>query len=257
MLLLHGGGQTRHAWGGTAKALARNGFHAIAIDHRGHGDSEWPPDGDYAMETFSLDVMAIVAQLPRPPLVIGASLGGLAALLAEGERGPALAGLVLVDVAPKLEQEGVARVIGFMERGIDGWATLEEAADAIAAYLPNRQRPRDLSGLTKNLRQNPDGRWRWHWDPRFVRREKGDPSWSRARFDAATANLKLPVLVVRGKMSDVLSEEGVQHLLELVPHAKYADVAGAAHMVAGDDNDAFTAAVVEFALQIARSRPAQ
>ena len=256
-LLLHGGGQTRHAWGGTARVLARHGFHCIAIDHRGHGDSGWPEEPDYNLETFATDVVEIVAQLGRPPLVIGASLGGLAALLAEGERGPILSGLVLVDVAPRLEIAGVQRVVGFMQRGIDGWATLDEAADAIAAYLPNRARPRDTSGLQKNLRQGPDGRWRWHWDPRFVRRDRGDPGWSRARFDAAAHRLTLPTLVVRGRMSDVLSEEGVRDLLALVPHAKYADVAGAAHMVAGDDNDAFTSAVVEFATQIARSRPAQ
>jgi len=257
VLLLHGGGQTRHAWGGTARALARAGHYCVAIDHRGHGDSEWPAEPDYGLETFAADVVEIAAQLGRPPLLIGASLGGLAGLLAEGERGPILGGLVLVDVAPRLEIAGVQRVVGFMERGLDGWASLEEAADAIAAYLPNRSRPRDTSGLAKNLRRGADGRWRWHWDPRFVRRDRTDPAWSRERFAAAARRLTLPTLVVRGRMSDVLSEEGVQELLSLVPHAKYADVAGAAHMVAGDDNDAFTSAVVEFAVQIARSRPAQ
>jgi pimeloyl-ACP methyl ester carboxylesterase len=145
-----------------------------------------------------------------------------------------------------MEQEGVMRVISFMHSGLDGFASLDEAADAIAAYLPHRPRPRDASGLAKNLRQGPDGRWRWHWDPRFVRRERGDPSFAHARLTAAARALTIPTLIVRGRMSDVLSEDGVRELLALVPHAEYADVAGAAHMVAGDDNDAFTAAIDGF-----------
>ncbi|MCA9677023.1 MAG: alpha/beta hydrolase [Myxococcales bacterium] len=266
VLLLHGGGQTRHAWGATARALAAAGHRVVAIDHRGHGDSGWPDDGDYGLETFAADVCEVAAQLGAPPVVVGASLGGLAGLLAEGERGPVLRALVLVDVAPRMEAGGVARIIGFMQSGLDGFASLEEAADAIAAYLPHRRRPRDLGGLSKNLRQRPDGRWRWHWDPRFVRRDGRDRAFSRERLDGAAHRLRVPTLLVRGRMSEVLSEDGVRELRALVPHAAYVDVA-AAHMVAGDDNDAFSTAVVDFlagldvdggaADQIARSRPAQ
>jgi pimeloyl-ACP methyl ester carboxylesterase len=246
VLLLHGGGQTRHAWGTTAVSLARSGFHVIALDHRGHGDSAWPDDGDYGLATFADDVRAVAAQLGRAPALVGASLGGLAGLLAEGEGGPLLAALVLVDVAPRVEQDGVRRILAFMERGLDGFASLDEAAEAIAGYLPHRKRPRDLGGLARNLRQGDDGRWRWHWDPRFVRRDEVDPAWSQERFVAAARRLRLPTLVVRGRMSDVLSEDGVRELRTLVPHAAYVDVAGAAHMVAGDDNDAFAGAVIAF-----------
>ncbi len=261
VLLLHGGGQTRHAWGGTAQALAGAGFHVISLDHRGHGDSTWPVDGDYNLPSFAGDVVAVAAQLGAAPIVVGASLGGLAGLMAEGEHGPVLRALVLVDVAPRMEADGVARIVGFMQTGIEGFASLEAAADAIAAYLPHRKRPRDLGGLAKNLRQGADGMWRWHWDPRFVRRDGPDPSFTKERLVAAAARLTIPTLIVRGRMSDVLSEEGVRELRELVPHAEYADVA-AAHMVAGDANDAFTDAVVGFLTgdadgQMARSRPAQ
>lgn len=252
VVFLHGGGQTRHAWGRTAARLAGAGSYVLAIDHRGHGDSDWSVDGDYDLASFAGDVRAIAAWLERPPAIVGASLGGLAALLAAGEHGtPLLRALVLVDVAPRMEQEGVMRVISFMHSGLDGFASLEEAADAIAAYLPHRKRPRDPAGLAKNLRRGDDGRWRWHWDPRFVRRERGDPSFAHARLAAAARALTIPTLVVRGRMSDVLSDEGVRELRELVPHAEYADVAGAAHMVAGDDNDAFSAAVIEFLARVA------
>jgi pimeloyl-ACP methyl ester carboxylesterase len=252
VVFLHGGGQTRHAWGGSAEVVARRGAHVITLDHRGHGDSAWPEDGEYSLAAFAGDVVAIAEQLGTPPVVVGASLGGLAALLAEGERGPVLRGLVLVDVAPRLEQDGVKKVIAFMHTGLDGFASLEEAADAIAAYLPHRRRPRDLGGLAKNLRQGDDGRWRWHWDPRFVRRERADPAWSIERMEAAAHAVRCPTLIVRGRMSDVLSEDGVAALRALIPHAEYVDVAGAAHMVAGDENDAFTSAVTGFLSSVLR-----
>jgi len=251
VLFLHGGGQTRHAWGGAAAVVAAAGAHAIAIDHRGHGDSSWADDGDYDLETFSRDVCAVAEQLGRPPVVVGASLGGLAGLLAEGERGPVLRALVLVDVAPRLEQDGVKKIIGFMESGLDGFASLDEAADAIAAYLPHRRRPRDLGGLAKNLRQGADGRWRWHWDPRFVDRKRPDDTALAAeRLARAARALRLPTLLVRGRLSDVLSEASAQEFLTLVPHAAYVDVHGAAHMVAGDENDVFSDAVIGFLKQL-------
>jgi pimeloyl-ACP methyl ester carboxylesterase len=253
VLLLHGGGQTRHAWGNTARTLAAAGMRAIALDHRGHGDSAWPDDADYELPSFAGDVRAVADQLGRAPVVVGASLGGLAGLMAEAELGPLLRALVLVDVAPRLEVEGVQRIISFMVEGLDGFASLEEAADAIARYLPHRSRPRDLSGLAKNLRRGDDGRWRWHWDPRFVRRDRGDPSFTRERLSAAARALTLPTLIVRGRMSDVVSEESVRDLRELVPHAEFVDVAGAAHMVAGDDNDAFGAAVIGFLKRVVSS----
>jgi len=246
VLLLHGGGQTRHAWGSAAAALAKNGLRAVAVDLRGHGDSGWPEDGDYGLERYADDVVDLVKQLGRPTVAIGASLGGLAALLAEGERGPLLRALVLVDVAPRLEAVGVSKVLSFMHSGLDGFASLDEAADAIAKYLPHRPRPRDTAGLAKNLRQGTDGRWRWHWDPRFVRRERPDPAFGARRLQEAARRLTIPTLIVRGRQSEVLSEEGVRELRSLVPHAEYVDVAGAAHMVVGDDNDAFSAAILGF-----------
>jgi pimeloyl-ACP methyl ester carboxylesterase len=249
VLLLHGGGQTRHAWGNTARALAAQGFHVIALDHRGHGDSEW--GDDYGLSVFADDVVAICKQLAQPPILVGASLGGLAGLLAEAEQGPLLKALVLVDVGPRLAPSGVQKIIGFMKSGLDGFASLEEAADTIAAYMPHRPRPRDTRGLAKNLRQGPDGRWRWHWDPRFVERRGPDTSFRPERLTEAARKLKLPVQLVRGHKSDVLPEDAVKEFLEMVPHARF-DSVDAHHMVAGDDNDAFTDTVRGFLAEVAR-----
>jgi len=261
VVLWHGGGQTRHAWG-TAVEVLGSRWRAYSVDLRGHGDSQWAPDGDYGLDAFARDVRAVARNLPQVPALVGASLGGIASLAAIAEDGdrPVATALVLVDVAPRIEPAGVQRIGAFMTDHLDGFATLEEVADAIAAYNPHRPRPRNLDGLRKNLRQRADGRWVWHWDPRFVSGRFGSPDETRSslidggRLQRAARALTIPTLLVRGRMSDLLSEEGAQELLALVPQARLVDVAGAGHMVAGDRNDAFNDAVVEF-LESVRPAP--
>jgi pimeloyl-ACP methyl ester carboxylesterase len=255
VVLLHGGGQTRHAWGTTATVLAKKGWRAYTVDLRGHGDSDWDPAGDYTFDAFAADVAAIAETLDPPPALVGASLGGIASLGAIAETPPPNSiarALVLVDVAPRIEPTGVARIGAFMIEHIDGFDSLEDVADAIAAYNPHRPRPTDLRGLGKNVRQREDGRWYWHWDPAFITGRFGSSDETRSsmvqpeRLANAARTLTIPTLLVRGRMSDLLSEEGAQELLRLVPHAELVDVANAGHMVAGDRNDLFNDAVVSF-----------
>jgi non-heme chloroperoxidase len=248
VVLLHGGGQTRHAWGDTAAALAREGWYALALDLRGHGESAWDPDGDYQADAFVADVLAVVESLGRKPALVGASLGGISALLAEGEAPTSIcSALVLVDIAPRIERDGALRIIDFMLGRPEGFASLEEAAAAVAGYLPHRRRPRDLAGLQKNLRLGDDGRWRWHWDPAFLRGEsRARPGQDPERLRRAARALRVPTLLVRGRLSDLLSEEGAREFLALAPRARFVDVSEAGHMVAGDRNDLFTDAVVSF-----------
>lgn len=248
-ILLHGGGQTRHSWSGTARSLARSGWHAVTVDLRGHGESDWDPAGTYHHEGFRNDVIAIARSFEEPPVLIGASLGGISSLLAIQQAGNALArALVLVDIATRMEAGGTARIMEFMQGGQDGFASIEEVADAVAAYNPHRPRPKDISGLEKNLRLGADGRYRWHWDPDFLKvdPDASDPFVTPHLLDDAAASLTLPTLLVRGKQSDLLSEQGARVFLEQVPHADFADVSGAGHMVAGDRNDLFSQAVLEF-----------
>jgi non-heme chloroperoxidase len=248
VLLLHGGGQTRHAWGGTAATLARRGWYAVSFDLRGHGDSGWSPGGDYSLERFIADLGGVLPEFRERPALVGASLGGLIGLLAEGESaGSLLSATVFVDIAPRTEPEGVRRIVEFMRGRPEGFATLEEAADAVAAYVPHRPRPKSLAGLKKNLRLGENGRYRWHWDPAFMTSERRpNAAQDPERLEAAARRLRVPTLLVRGRMSDLLSEEGALAFLRLVPHARYVDVSGAGHMVAGDVNDVFTDAVVQF-----------
>jgi pimeloyl-ACP methyl ester carboxylesterase len=260
VLLLHGGGQTRHAWQATATRLADGGWHAIAVDLRGHGHSTRPQPPAYAIDDFVADVRALIAALAPEPIVIGASLGGIAGLLALAESPPApAAGLVLVDVAHRFRPRGGARIVGFMQAHPDGFASLSDAADAVAAYLPQRARPRNSDGLRHNLRYD-DGRWKWHWDPQIVaqaRHTMHDPAPLSERLTEAARRLRQPCLLVRGAESDVLTPGIAHEFLELAATATLTEVPRAAHMVAGDNNDAFTAAICAWLHTLApRTSPA-
>jgi pimeloyl-ACP methyl ester carboxylesterase len=246
ILMLHGGGQNRFSWKNTGQVLADAGFHVVALDSRGHGDSDRAPDADYDVETLTADVMQVLDAIGRPVILIGASMGGLTGILVADRAGPdRVTRLVLVDVVPRFEKNGSARIREFMFSGLHGFGSLEEAADAVAAYLPYRTRPRSPEGLKKNLRLR-DGRWYWHWDPAFMTKPGDDPQLRTEKFEQAAADLTILVLLIRGKLSDVVSPEGVRHFLDTVPNAEFVELSDAGHTAAGDDNDAFSNVVVTF-----------
>jgi pimeloyl-ACP methyl ester carboxylesterase len=246
VILSHGGGQTRHSWRRTGEWLADQGWRAIALDTRGHGDSDWSPDNVYSMDRFVSDLVAVIDQVGEAPVVIGASLGGTTGAIVAGERPGSIRGLVLVDIAPRVEKNGADRIRAFMASAPDGFADLEEAAAAIHAYNPRRPAPPNPEGLRKNLRQHADGRWYWHWDPGMLDLPEEPRGGSgEARVYRAARALTIPVLLVRGSDSDILTPEGVEEFRALVPHAEFVEVS-AGHMVAGDDNDVFTRNVTDF-----------
>ncbi|WP_336968544.1 alpha/beta hydrolase [Sphingobium aromaticiconvertens] len=247
VLFLHGSGQTRQSWRKAVAVAARHGYRAITIDLRGHGDSGWSPDSHYSVQTFADDLRAVVDAIGTPPIVVGASLGGLAAMLVAAAHPDSMRALVLVDITSKVNADGAKDVMGFMGAAANGFATLEEASDAVAAYQPHRPRPADNSGLARNLRLR-DGRYYWHWDPAFM--AMGEDSEIQANtptlLDDAARALTLPTLLIRGGHSNIVTEESAREFLEMVPHADYAHIDGAHHMVAGDANDAFNDAVFAF-----------
>lgn len=256
VVFLHGAGQSRRAWDEAAATVAAAGWHAVTVDHRGHGDSEWPVEADYDFEHFAGDLDAVVGSFEQRPVVVGASLGGLAALVAQGRSTEQLyRGLVLVDVTPRMELAGVKRIMGFMSAHPDGFGSLEEASAVIAQYT-GRPQPSSTDGLRQVLRARPDGRWGWHWDVRFLDRKTSaalTPAEATERYEEmrrglldAARRVEVPTLVVRGVQSDLVTPEAVEELLEAVPQATFVDVAGAGHMVAGDQNDHFVEAVVNF-----------
>jgi pimeloyl-ACP methyl ester carboxylesterase len=261
IVLMHGGGQTRHSWKKALLNFAEAGYRAYSLDARGHGDSDWAKDANYTMTGLGGDLRAVLKEIPSPPVLIGASMGGMTSIYVLGEPANELArGLVLVDVTPRIDFSGAERIGEFMTANLDGFETLEQVADAVSAYNPHRPRPKDISGLKKNLRER-NGRWYWHWDPAFIIGAR-DPAHERdfTELERRAAKITVPTLLVRGAQSDIVGEAEVQHFREIMPHAEYVDVAGAGHMVAGDKNDAFNGAILEFVKRLdaggAKSRAA-
>lgn len=254
VLLTHGGGQTRRAWRRVLDALATNGFRAIALDMRGHGESSWCENGNYTLNHFAHDVVAVTNQIGGRPSYVGASLGGLSGMLAEGELNPGgFSSVTLVDITPNMSSDGVARITGFMARHMEeGFASPEEAAAVIADYTPNRERRGPSDNLRHYLRLGTDGRYRWHWDPAFISSIDGDTFDATQRLESAARALKLPVHLVRGQKSDLVTEESARAFLNFAPHARYDDIAGTGHMVVGDRNDAFSDAILDFLRTVPR-----
>ncbi len=254
VVLQHGGGQTRHAWKGAGETLGNAGYHVVAFDARGHGDSGWADENAYSLNHMVDDLCCVIEALgDTRPILVGASMGGANSLVAVGEGKVDARALVLVDMAPKIELQGRKEIQAFMNQKPEGFDSLEDVAEAIANYQPHRKRPRTLDGLAKNIRLAPNGKYKWHWDPARRKAWRGDDG-RETRLSACAESLKLPTLLVRGGLSNVLSEEGAQSFLKQCPHAEYVRVDNAAHMVAGDRNDNFAGAVIEFLGRVVPAR---
>ena len=249
VILLHGGGQTRHAWGDTGKKLAEAGYHSVALDLRGHGDSEWHADGDYSIRAYKDDLVSIINEIGKPARLVGASLGGMASLVLAGDEinSDLCTALIMVDIGIYPDPVGSDRIVSFMLSGEKGFDSLEDAAKSISDYLPHRKKPKDLEGLKKNLRSK-DGRYYWHWDPRFIRRKPGSQD-REGYFDLqlkAAEKVTIPTLLIRGALSDVVTMEDVDYFLSVISHAKFVEIEKAAHMIAGDRNDIFAEEAIKF-----------
>jgi pimeloyl-ACP methyl ester carboxylesterase len=248
LLFAHGFGQTRGAWNAAAATMAAQGRRCVTFDSRGHGESDRVAGGEYHMEHFVDDLLGLARAQPKPPILVGASMGGLLGLVVAGEMRPSpFRALVLVDITPRWETSGVERILAFMQAHPDGFASYAEAAEQIAAYLPQRRERKSEQQLRPLLREGADGRLRWHWDPALL--SGGLVSESeryQPRLLAAAAKVDVPVLLLSGERSDVVSHRTVDEFLALVPHARHAEVPGATHMLAGDANDAFTAQIAGF-----------
>ena len=257
VIMLHGGGQTRHSWKGSAFKIADLGFHVITYDLRGHGESFWDKNGDYTFNSHKDDLIEIIEQNNKKANLVGASLGGMISLSLAGHEQDKdhCASLSMVDIGIRPNDKGSERIIGFMRSGLNGFSTVEEAADAVSSYLPNRQRPKDTSGLEKNLRLGEDNRYYWHWDPLFLADKGGQIKERKEReerfkqLEHSAERVTAPALLVQGALSDILTDEEKERFIETIPHSKFAKIDDATHMVVGDKNDIFAEAIAKFLTQ--------
>jgi len=248
ILLLPAFGQTRAAWSRAAKALAAAGRYVVTLDLRGHGESDWAPRRHYTLGDIVQDVTAVISQLPSRPAVVGAGLGGLAALAAIGEQAePIGCALVLVDAAPRMARQGLDRMSALMTIDTAGFSSVEEAAEAVAPYLPNSGIP-SLAEIQRHLRRADDGRFRWHIDPAYhaFTEDASVRLSALQRLNAAAAAVRIPTALVRGEASATIDQDSIANFRALVPHAEFADLAGVGGAIVGDRNDAFDATILEF-----------
>lgn len=247
VVLAHGTGQSRHSWGATAEALGARGLRAIAYDLRGHGESDRTEH--YSVEAQVEDLRAILEQVGAPAILVGASLGGVAMLEAVGDevRPVAARALVLIDIGHRFAAGGADKVNGFMAGTISGFDSLDDAAAAIAEYLPHRRPRRPGGGLLKTLERRDDGRYYWRWDPAMMTRQpKMDMAAFERKLSRDLRRTAIPTLIIRGTNSEILARDTAEEMVAMLPQGHLAEVAGAHHMVAGDDNNAFMAALLAF-----------
>lgn len=238
VLFFHGGGQSRRAWSGAARNIAAAGYRAYSVDLRGHGESDWAADGDYLLDAFGRDVEALLDSFDRPVTLVGASRGGQSALVGASRRPGKAALVMLADVAPLLRDDGVDAFRDFFAASASGFATIEAAADVLAAQLGLPRRS-DISGLEKTMRRGDDGRLYWQWDPLTVSPEFLNPPSEGLGLEQAAARITDPVVLVRAELSTIVTDEGEALFRKLTPQLEVVLAKGVGHMVTGDRNDAF------------------
>ena len=254
LLYAHGFGQTREAWRRTALNMAARGYAGLSYDERGHGESQRnPADLPYRVEQFADDMINVAGEEAQAPVLIGASMGGLFGLVTEARWPGLFRALVLVDVTPRWETAGYERILGFMTAFSNGFDSLAHAADAVAAYLPHRRERKSENDLRGLLREGDDGRWRWHWDPRLIPEVAAGVEGHQDDLVEAARKVRCPVLLISGGRSDLVSARTVEEFKQLVPHARHAHLPQATHMLAGDDNDAFAATVLDYLAELSAS----
>lgn len=247
LLFAHGFGQTRGAWQRSGMALAAEGYAGLSYDARGHGESARNPiDLPYAGEQLADDLIIVAGEHAQPPVLVGASMGGLFGMISEARWPGLFRAMVLVDITPRWEEAGLQRILGFVTAFPQGFDSLDQAADVIAAYLPHRRSRKTPQELREVLRAGSDGRWRWHWDARLIDELVRDCAQHQDDIVDAARTIRCPVLLISGGRSDLVSAKTVEEFQALVPHARHAHLPQATHMLAGDDNDTFTGTVLEY-----------
>jgi len=236
IVFLHGGGLNAHTWDLVCLALRRE-RHCVALDQRGHGDSEWSPEMDYSIESHAGDLGAFVDALGLDRFVlVGMSLGGVNALAWAGQHSRRLAGLVLVDVGPETRAEGVRKIAAFTSESTP-LDSVDHFVERALAFNPRRNRELLRRSLLHNLRPMPDGRFMWKYDQRHRGKVVEPAAYARRRelLWSAVDGVECPTLVVRGAQSDVFHDEDAERLSTRLRQGRWVRIEGAGHTVQGDN----------------------
>ena len=247
MLLLHGFAQTCHSWDFIALAFSHR-FHVISMDQRGHGDTDWAPDGDYSPEAHRKDTHAFVEALGLDEVVlIGLSMGGRNALTYAANHPERVKAVVIVDAAPENLRAGSQNIRRFIQQD-DELDSVEEFVERVLKYNPRRSPDQVRGSIMHNLKQLPSGKWTWKYD-RLLRssdrRWQSDPNLT-SRLWGYVENLNPPTLVVRGARSDLIATRTAEEMHRRIPNCTLATVENAGHLVPGDNPAGFARTVSDF-----------
>ena len=246
VLFLHGGALTAHTWDLCCLAL-RDEFHCMALDQRGHGDSDWAPDADYSIATQREDVRGFVDELGLDRFVLaGMSMGAINALAFAIHYPRKLSHLALVDAGPEVRRPGSRRIRDFVNGGANP-ETLDEIIERALAFNPRRDPKVLRRSLMHNLRQQTDGTWVWKYDRRrFQQMDREAHAAERRGLADGLAKVTCPTLVVRGAESDVFHDEDAERLAHRLPNGRWVKIPQAGHTVQGDNPKGLAAALREF-----------
>ena len=244
MLLLHGGAQSAHSWDFFALAM-RNHFHIVALDQRGHGDSDWSEAGDYDTPFHVADVHAVTDAIGFDTFnLIGLSMGGRNAYSFAANHPGKVHRLIVVDVGPDVQAEGRRHIREFLE-GTETFESFDWLVQRVRRFNPRRPEAQIRGSLINNLKQMEDGRWTWKHDRRRgIRRDRGGEMNEVAWQDIA--KVKAPTLIVRGAESNILSAQTATKMSNTIQDSRLVEVPQAGHLVQGDNPLGFETVVREF-----------
>ncbi|MGP4051161.1 alpha/beta fold hydrolase [Streptomyces sp. 2A115] len=225
VVLLHGGAQNAHTWDTFALALGRP---LIAVDLPGHGHSSWRADRDYRPPRNAEAVAAIISRCaPHASAVVGVCLGGLTAIRLAASRPDLVSRLVVIDITPAAGTYGA--ITAFVQ-GPETFESFDEMLDRAVRYHPHRLVSSLRRGLLHNARRRPDGRWAWRYD-------RPSPPGKGADYAAQWTDLsalRVPVMLVRGSLSNTVSDSDIVEFRRRQPAARVETIDGAGHSVQGD-----------------------
>ncbi len=253
LVLLHGGGLTAHTWD-MAALLLRDRYHILALDQRGHGDSDWAADGRYPWEAHVQDIAGFVDALALPPFaLVGMSLGGMNAIRYTARHPDRVRALVIVDIGPEIVPDGRAAVVRFRQETQEEADSPDWFLERAIRFNPSRPVAHLRYSLYHALKQLPNGRWTWKQDRLRMPENEGDDA-QRAAAQRALAEslwqdwrtLRCPTFVIRGEHSPVITAEQGRQAAAVLPTGSFREIAGAGHNVHGDRPAAFAEAVDQF-----------